>query len=286
MRRLVTWAIVLILIGASFAYFGFTEYQSTGTAPNGGTPLSVPVGENLTAAVNYLVGRYNRTLGLIPETNGSVYWLYSDNYLAALALSRYGASNATVSEIAYNISQTVSRYLPAGAVNQYTVLVSGGPCSFSAAGQYDVTTIGTAQVRTVINNGTGTLDPSSYADIAFLDAICLSANPTQALQAYAIGRSMFNGAGFVDLPFTDPSSSSYGQYQTYKLALFLYASTRLGQPTSGTAFSLLLEMQAKDGGFYTGYYEGYSHGRTTTNTETTSLALLALEGIKDSSPAS
>jgi hypothetical protein len=34
------------------------------------------------------------------------------------------------------------------------------------------------------------------------------------------------------------------------------------------------------GGFYTGYDAGYSHGSTEMNTETTSLATLALQGLE------
>jgi hypothetical protein len=82
-----------------------------------------------------------------------------------------------------------------------------------------------------------------------------------------------------DLPYNQT-----GQYQTYKLALFLYASAALDQPFNTTALSTLLRMQAPDGGFYTGYDASYSHQTTLTNTETTSLVILALERVESQTP--
>ena len=40
--------------------------------------------------------------------------------------------------------------------------------------------------------------------------------------------------------------------------------------------TIILKIQALNGGFYTAYYPGLTHGNTATNTETTSLAILAL----------
>jgi hypothetical protein len=106
-----------------------------------------------------------------------------------------------------------------------------------------------------------------------LKAICAyrSGDVAQALQEYGLGKGMFDGVGLRDLPYNQTH-----QYQTYKLALFVYAADVLNQPVNGTALSTLLSMQAPIGGFYTGYDAYYSHAGTFTNTETTSLAILAL----------
>ena len=68
-----------------------------------------------------------------------------------------------------------------------------------------------------------------------------------------------------------------GQYQTYKLALYIYASKVLGYPVNQSAEEDMLRMQnTTSGGFYTGYDSNFSNNGTNTNVETTSLAILAL----------
>jgi len=99
------------------------------------------------------------------------------------------------------------------------------------------------------------------------------------MTAYEDGAKMFDGVGFRDLPYNQTH-----QYQTYKLALFVYASVVLDQPINVTALSTLLRMQALSGGFYTGYDASYSHG-LLTNTETTSLAVLASQNVENQEPS-
>ena len=254
----------------------------------GYTPISFSLDQNLDQAANHLVANYNSKLGLIPETPGSqVYWLYSDNYLADLALAQY-VGNQTMPHTAANISQSIERYLPVPDLeSQYAVLGSNRACSFPTPQNSTLHTSGVATIKTVLNNGDGLLNDMDYADIAFLDAICQAnhGNATAFMTAYDTGAKMFNGTGLVDKAFTDPTSNSSHQYQTYKLALYVYASVRLDQPINVTALSILLKMEDPvSGGFYTGYYAGYLHGTTLTNTETTSLALLALESVESQEP--
>lgn len=272
----------------SFSYILTTQDGQFGSSgeitltARGYTPINYSLDQNLSSASGYLVANYNPELGLIPETPGSpVYWLYSDNYLADLALAQY-QGNATMPRVAANISQSIEMYLPVPDVgNQYAVLGSNGVCSFPAALSFTLATVDGAQIMTVKNNGTGVLNTADYADIDFLNAICQyhHNNMTGAILAYDEGMEMFDGAGFRDLPYNQT-----GQYQTYKVALFLYASATLGQPIDTAALSVLLKLQAPNGGFYTGYDASYSHGTTMTNTETTSLALLALEACENQEP--
>ena len=235
----------------------------------------------LSKAYAFLVSNYNSDKGLISETTGSLtYWLYSDNFLATIALRQVGPLGPYLMAIANNISATIQSYAPGlgNATNQYMVLSSSwkSPCIFGSAGSYTVAQTSNGQINVTLNNSTGTLSDSGYADIAFLTAVCLQnqGNHSEALTALNLGAGFFDGTGFADAPFAD----SGGQYQTYKLALFIYACRLLSQPVNQAALATLLKMQAPDGGFYTGYYSDLTHGSTMSNTETTSLAILALSG--------
>jgi hypothetical protein len=235
-------------------------------------------------AINYLAANYNRNVGLIPETpHSNRFWLYSDNYLAVLALRQAGSSNSTLMAIAQNISTTLARYArnTGNAMNQYMALGGDwkGSCSFNSADNYTIPYTGNATIMTTLNNGTGILSPSQYADIAFLEGICYTNqnNYVGWSQGYKQGSSFFNGVGFNDTAFREGSSK--GVYQTFKLALSIYADGSQCGPINetgyGMALATLLQMQAPDGGFYTGYNSNLS-ANGTTNVETTSLAILAL----------
>ena len=237
----------------------------------------------LTKATIFLVSKYSLHVGLISETGSSqTYWLYSDNFLATLALRQVGSFDPYLIAIADNISATNLFYVPklGIATNQYMVLSSSwtGPCGFDSARSYIVAQSSNVQINVTLNNSTGILLDSDYADIAFLTAICLQhqGNHGEALTAFNLGVGFFDGIGFADQPFTNPGPS-HDQYQTYKLALYVYAGKLLSQPVNQAALATLLKMQAPDGGFYTGYYANLTHDNSS-NTETTSLVILALSG--------
>jgi hypothetical protein len=106
-------------------------------------------------------------------------------------------------------------------------------------------------------------------------------NSTGALKFYNLGAKDFDGIGIKDAAFTNPGPGQ-GEYQTYKIALYIYASACLGQTKSDSNFTelehiLLSQQDNATGGFYTGYTAGLEHGPSTVNTETTALAALALE---------
>ncbi len=274
MRRVLAIGIAAVLIIAAGSYVAFAYYQASGASPRSTETKAI---RGLARAADYLAEGYNPRVGLIPETpNSSVYWLYSDNYLAAQALLQYGATNFTLSSLGSGLLKTVGSYsLGVGADNQYAAALGAGPCEFHSAGEYNVSSFAGVQVRTTLNNRSGYLSEDSYADIAFLKAICFHTlgNSSQAMEEYNLWRNRFDGKGFRDLPYNQT-----GQYQTFKLALYVYAGEVLNQTVDGRALSTLMAMQAPDGGFYTGYDSGLSPGATSTNTETTSLAILALSG--------
>ena len=232
----------------------------------------------LLLAVDYLVRNYNATVGLIPEVPGSsTYWLYSGNFLASYALWRCDPSNSTLANIVTNISSTISKYVQtvSNLLNQYMILNSS-IAAFNDSSDYTIAHYGDAVINITLNNGTDTLNPSDFADIAFLEALYYHriGQVQNASDAYQMGASMFDGKGLNDTLFQNGAQK--GQYQTFKLALYVYASKVLGQQFPPNAETNLLKMQAASGGFYTGYDENYSTNGTSTNVETTSLAILAL----------
>jgi len=250
------------------------------------TSLETTVKERaIRAGIDYLTSNYNPDVGLIAETpHSNVYWLYSDNFLAALALNASNwSSNSTITSIADNISATLRHYHSSfgNATNGYELLSSHwrGSCSLDSADNYTVTHVGDADVMVTLNNGSSTLPETQYADVAFLEAICniRLGNFTGWSQGFSDGASFFNGVGFNDTAFREGSSK--GIYQTYKLALFVYAMESQCGPFNQTAYqsalTTLLQMQAPSGGFSTGYNPDLSINGTT-NIETTSLAILAL----------
>ena len=235
----------------------------------------------LTSAVNYLTENYNSTVGLIPEVPyGNTYWLYSDNFLAAKALERYNSiypGNSKVANAAANIEGNLSEYLSEvpGVLNQYMVLNST-IVAFNNSSPYAINNSLGVITSTIQNNGTVPLNSSLYADITFLEAIYsnYTGQPDFANSSYTLGSKMFDGNGLNDSVFQ--SGPLAGQYQTYKLALYIYASEVLNYQIPTIAETNLLNMQGTSGGFYTGYDANFLDNGTNTNAETTSLAILAL----------
>ncbi len=265
-----------------------TTFASFGSAP--ARAASPDIAQVEDSAVSCLVRNYNVTIGLIHESPDSpalrdTYWLYSDNYLASLALGQSGSGNSSVGTIVQNVTKTTERYLARlpSAVNQYLALETA-LYSFDNASNYVVTTTRGAAIEVTLNNGTATLSPNQYADVAFLEAISYarSGDMGSARTAWSEGNAAWDGRGFADQAYTDPKSQSYHEYQTYKLALYIYASELTGEPYDSAAFNQLLKMQAKGGPgsgcFNTGYTSSLVND-TGVNTETTSLAILALSPV-------
>jgi hypothetical protein len=259
-----------------------------------------PEQARLDKAISYFVDNYNFTTGLIPETpGGNTFWLYSDNYLASLAVSRYAPGNETMTEFAQALEYSLAAYastMPAKILNQYEALNSTDT-SFSCSNNYTLSwspagsgsSLGTdaTVIETTVNDGSPLCAAPSqnYADLLFLQAVYFHrvGNSTAALEFYSLGAKDFDGNGIKDAAFTSPGPGQ-GEYQTYKIALYIYASVCLGQSASDSNFATLnrtlLSMQDNaTGGFYTGYNQALQHGMTTVNTETTALAALALEQL-------
>jgi hypothetical protein len=184
--------------------------------------------------------------------------------------------------------------MPAKILNQYEALNSTD-ASFSCLNNYTLSWSQTgsrsspethaAVIETTVNDGSPLCAAPSqnYADLLFLQAVYYhrTENSTEALEFYNLGAKDFDGIGIKDAAFTSPGPG-HGEYQTYKIALYIYASACLGQSKSDSNFPklepiLLSQQDNATGGFYTGYTAGLQHGSSTVNTETTALAALALE---------
>ena len=262
-RKTAALVVLLIVIVAALS----TAYLLFSSAPNYTTDVN--------RATNYLAAGYDRSIGLVSETpGGQTYYVYSDNFLVAYVFDK--SLNATLRTMASNITSTDDRYLAKlhNPDNQYEVIASTNG-TFFASSDYTLAHMGSAVIKVTLNNGTGTLSPADYADLAFLEALYFhKVNGTgAAVQDFNLGMKLYDGTGFKDKAFN-------GTYQTYKLALCDYVGKVLGMSVPATVESNLVRMQDASGGFFTGYGPTFSTEGTTTNTETTSLAILALGTAK------
>ncbi len=267
-------------------------------------PPASPLQVRLNRTVDYFARNYDVTVGLIPETPGSPrFWLYSDNYLAALALSRYDPGNSSTASFASALETAVGGYaatMPSGLLlSQYTALNST-KASFSCSADYTLTwspagtpppSGGSATIMSASNDQSPACASQDYADLLFLQAIYYHrlGNSSAAASYFDQAAKDYDGSGFADLAYTTPSSQSYHVYQTYKLALYVYAAYCLGvqAKSSGipSATGVLLYMQSNS---TDGFASGYAPNLTSlsapplsptgsVNTETTAMAALALE---------
>jgi hypothetical protein len=290
-RHIKLIALLVVTLIALFAIPLFPVPQTTKT----------PEQASLDKAIGYFAKNYGTSAGLIPEKpNSTSFWVFSDNYLVMLALTRYSPQNQTLTNFAQVLNFTAQKYvyaLPKGAgQNQYTALNSTRT-SFSCPNDYLLTwraTSGPAlpsatanAIKTTLNNG----DPScgsigqNYADLLFLEAIYSQrrGNSTAAQAFLTAGAKDFDGVGVKDTAFTGSNSTSQGVYQTYKLALYMQASICVTHSANSSLIaslsSILLSFRDPGtGGFFTGYKApGAVATGATVNTETTALAALALE---------
>jgi len=267
--------VIALLVGVGIGYYSQLGRVTTSTVTATRTITTTftvtespfDAAHEVRLACTFLESDFNASLGLISETpSHEHYFLNSDNYLASLVLSRECGNSG----MAERINQTLARYDAQEFPNQFMVFSCREDLNGSE--NYNLS----RKVSTTINNQSGGPLSDSYADIAFLRAyyetMC-AGSTLGALAAFSAGAAEYNGIGFNDTAFR--GGQSQGIYQTYKLALYIYVAELLGQRIPLSALTSLLQMQATDGGFYTGYYSDLAHGNTT-NTETTSLAILSL----------
>ncbi len=235
------------------------------------TPAPCPA---IQPSLAFLEARFNPGLGLLneaPQAAPNTYWLTNDNALAAYALTKLGQK-----ERALAIQSTLQQY--AHASNALIEVVWGAAVPFPphVARPEMVDKIGEAEVWQEFHDSGGTFDDwAEYANLGFLGALneFNQGHKDEARAIFSATLAQFDGSGFRDKAF-DPSNS---RYETYKLALALYTGVSIGAPNprGSQLRQALLDMQAASGGFYT-HYRDWKTPEGDANTETTALALLAL----------
>jgi hypothetical protein len=137
--------------------------------------------------------------------------------------------------------------------------------------------VGEKVIRTEVVGEMVHEDWERYSDLLFMAAIAEAGrdkDKDKALGHFEAGMRTWDGKGI-----RDRASEKDGLYATYKLALALIAGGRLDRKPAekGRMLERLLAMQRDDGGFVTDYdAQGKPVGQA--NVETTSLAILALDG--------
>lgn len=285
-RRIVTILLVVVIIIGVLLALSFT---GTGSSP------STPDQKAAYAGLNFMIDYYNPTMGLIPTGPGSTnYSVYPDNYVAGLALSRFQPTNSTMVDLAEVLNVTAISFqdtLPTSAlVSQYAALNStqtGFGCEQSytmswGAGQSKAYATLTATLNT--GNATCSALTADNAEIDFLQAIYYQklGDSSQAMTFYAAGAKDFDGTGLADAAFGNSTSSSYHQYQTSSLSMYIFAAVCLSQTATDKNYpalepALIRLQDNSTGGFYPYYGSGFNTLGSQPNTLATSLAVLALE---------
>src|SRR5712692_4850762 len=93
----------------------------------------------------------------------------------------------------------------------------------------------------------------------------------------------FDGRGIVDEAYKDGSGSEHGIYQTYKLALYLYALQKVSGTYNYGEEENLFRSQGPDSGFHTGCDQIGTYSGTQENAETTSIVMITMSSLSTTS---
>ena len=222
--------------------------------------------------IDYLNSQINPELGLLreaPFAAPNIYWLTNDNSLAAFTFEQLGHTNTQKM-----IVQSINKY--GSYKNNFIEVVMGVPVNMPpfVADAILVNKIGEFEIWTEKHEtGPRFEDWQEYANLSFLMTLNLELQDSHEIARQQILNTMqmFDGIGFKDKAFN-------GSYETYKLALAIYAAKKckVELQDEEKILDILLKMQDKNGGFHTHYDENLIPSGDT-NTETTSFALLALK---------
>lgn len=234
---------------------------------------------------SFLLAGYDPYIGLVresPHANPNVYWLYSDNYLASLALEKAQPKTAKA------ITQSIAIYQAIGQIGlsaKWKVL--SGEVVPEAVFAMDVnlsniTRIQGNEVRSEVTDSGRPMRWKEYADLLLLASIneFNLGNISEARSLFLQAQGKFN---VTEIGFRDAAFEEQGYYSTYKLALYLIAAEKVGIDIPAKEIgNRILSLQENDltsnryGGVYTDYDSNGKLPNSDTNTETTSLVLLAL----------
>jgi len=245
------------------------------------TPAPAPPPE-LAKGYSYLLNNLNPNLNLICESPDDpnpalhkTYWLINDNLLASFALKSYDP------ELSSSILATIEKYgcrqHYLGVLNKDSgidpvLALDSNPEVIEENSDYVIKTERLTDIKM-----------QDYAE--YFDKLCYKTlwHYHQGQHQEAAGHfnqalMMWDGQGFKDKAFKLEEG-----YNTYKLALFYLTAKTLGRLDAVTfqepLLSTIYGLQSASGGFHTFYCfdnKGQLEVKGSTNTETTSLVLMAL----------
>jgi len=228
----------------------------------------------LREAEGFFESMYDPSLQLYAEAPGvapNTYWLVSDNLLAWKALGKAEVKDRLI-ELAdkHNLPQNAEG-LPISYKHE-TIIGETIPLPFRKPNYYLLEVVDGKEVKIEIANGTVMADWEEYADLLLYASLSRynEGNSTGARYYFQKASGMWDGKGLADKEFRQS-----GRYTTFKLALLLYVSKRLGEPFEAELEEQIWERQHPVlGGFVTHYHpNGTNLG--DVNTETTSLVIIS-----------
>ena len=240
----------------------------------------------LLRAADFLRGQYNSQLKLCseaPNVAPNTYWLASDNLLAYNALEPYYP----------NISRQI--YLELIRRNGFksgvyeTLFGESILLPIKEKVTYIIEQGENYVIKTDIHNCTTDFPYwDEYSNLLICSAFSLywEGNETEAFRLFDKAVDMWDGKGLHDRAIEETEPNLRDLYETYKLALLLYASRIFKRPLTfqNELEKILWTMQRKnDGGIITHYNRSVTPILPTgdANTETTSLTLIAYEYSPD-----
>ena len=236
--------------------------------------------EEKLSAYNYLYSHYNETVGLIfeSEIRNQTYYIYSDNFLAQLAIWDYNES------LSNSINNTINRYFrqcpDIYPSYLYEVLIGEDiPDVIRDSNQIIVEEGPDYVIRVDRRTGNVMPDWEDYGDLLLYKALDYYwvGNTTMAEYCYNKAYNMFDGKGIYDIVTETPINGEKQHYDNYKLALLIYVSKILNKnlDTIQPVVTQLWSMQNSTTGGIIAWtsLDGFPDG--SANCETTALALIA-----------
>ncbi len=241
---------------------------------------------DLDKACLFLKHQYVREAGLLraayrPWVIPDYYRIYiNDNILAARALAVCGY-NVLANEVLTTLANNYSAYLRTG---RHEVLI-GQPIPDIPLDKNNIVLGTIGNLTIVAEMRSNVILAGNYVDWLFLESInsLIKGDRAKAWELFKEGMRAWDGWGFRD----DAFNESLGIYDTYKLALAVYAYRALGEPLEyrneiGKILEVLSRTQdPESGGVFTGYKVVSEHIKvgddvSDRNVETTSMVILAL----------
>lgn len=213
----------------------------------------------------YLAQQYDASAGLLRTSPQAPtqYWLAPDNVLALWVMQ-----TAHGNQLADQIANGLSRY----TFNQNGLIeaLHGETIAWPPRAALETELSPGVWVET--HMGEAKDDWTEYSDLVLYGALhaLAAGDEVEAQRLYQVALDQFDGTGFRDKAFDE-------RYTTYKLALALLTSNKLGAPKDLRLFDQLMRQQMGDGGFAAHYtIDGPTGNSDTKTTAYTALALYAL----------